>query len=284
MVPPKDSFDAPENHFLRRAKNHQVRRSRRKRHLLVSILLGTIRGVVLGGILLGTVSLWQRASTSPRYALRKIQLVGLRRASRPEVQARLARFRGTNLFVLSLGDMVEAAKSHPWIKDASVRRVLPDAVEVDVREREPFVLARVDGRIVLVDDEGAILGAAVDGGGGPPPDLPVLTGIDDDGRNDTVARRASQLQRGIGALAGVGRVAPELLAAISEVNLGEETTVRMVLRSPARTLWLSDAHVEDELLKYFRVKDALGARAPGFHHVDLRFEKRVVVRSGDGEG
>jgi hypothetical protein len=116
-------------------------------------------------------------------------------------------------------------------------------------------------------------------------DYPVVTGLPAAAvpapGPDTPADLAAPLRRGIDALLAVSEVAPEMVASISEVNVGSEASVRLVLRTPARTLWVSDAGIRSELLKYFKVKDAIGQRLPTYRHVDLRFRSRVIVRDGD---
>src|SRR5262245_41792777 len=93
---------AVENHFLRRARNHEIRRSRRTRTLLAASIVWSARALVLGALAAGATHAWRAVETSQRYALRKIQMAGVQGPMRQELGERLARFHGANLFRLSL--------------------------------------------------------------------------------------------------------------------------------------------------------------------------------------
>lgn len=44
-----------------------------------------------------------------------------------------------------------------WVREAMVSRLLPDRIHVEITERSPFALWQNDGRLVLVDREGAVI-------------------------------------------------------------------------------------------------------------------------------
>ncbi|HET9715446.1 MAG TPA: FtsQ-type POTRA domain-containing protein [Pseudolabrys sp.] len=47
--------------------------------------------------------------------------------------------------------------SSPWIADATVLKLYPDRLRIEIRERRPFALWQKDGRIRLIADDGAVL-------------------------------------------------------------------------------------------------------------------------------
>jgi cell division protein FtsQ len=51
-------------------------------------------------------------------------------------------------------DRVEAL---PWVASATIRKVYPDTLEVDITERVPFVLWQRNGAVALIDAEGRVL-------------------------------------------------------------------------------------------------------------------------------
>ncbi|MFN7971636.1 MAG: FtsQ-type POTRA domain-containing protein [Acidobacteriota bacterium] len=274
MTGTRDAMEMPENHFRRRAKNHEVRRSRRRRTLVAQLCVIGLRLSVLGALGMLGAHVWSRASSSPTYAVRKIQLVGAQGDCREELLRALDRFRGENLVNLSLLEVETAVRKHPWVWEASVRRTLPDGLEVRVLPRVPVALAQLSRDIVLVDREATVLG--------PPSrlrgetvDFPIITGI------DGPADEEERLRRGLRALGKVLEAAPDMLADLSEVNVADPGSLRLVLRRPSRVLSVVDDEIPAELSKYFKVKDALEARAPRAPFVDLRFEDRVIVRVDD---
>jgi len=58
----------------------------------------------------------------------------------------------------------------PWVDQASVRRMLPETIQVHLRERQPLALWQRAGSLVLIDRTGAVIDApvsAADGWMGP---------------------------------------------------------------------------------------------------------------------
>ena len=45
----------------------------------------------------------------------------------------------------------------PWVRHASVRRVLPDTVVVEIVERRPLALWQHEKKFALIDEEGAVI-------------------------------------------------------------------------------------------------------------------------------
>ena len=52
----------------------------------------------------------------------------------------------------------EGVETLPWVRTASVTRVLPHGLLVHVTERTPVAYAKVDGQVILIDEEGMLLG------------------------------------------------------------------------------------------------------------------------------
>ena len=77
--------------------------------------------------------------------------------NQPDLNQRIADIYGSNFVNVSLKEIKVLIENHPWVKAASVRRVWPDRVHVDIEERKP--LARwndsgfidYDGEVVELD-------------------------------------------------------------------------------------------------------------------------------------
>ena len=91
------------------------------------------------------------------------------------MRAALKPFFGRNLLELSLSEVANTAQRDPWVKEASVKRILPGTLRVSVKERTPGALAVLHGLVFVVDDGGFVMGPA---GPGLSFDLPLLTGLD----------------------------------------------------------------------------------------------------------
>ncbi|WP_216736743.1 cell division protein FtsQ/DivIB [Hahella sp. HN01] len=77
-----------------------------------------------------------------------VQVVGeLNYVSRGEVKELLAPLLNASFFTSDLEGVRKSLETHPWIKRASISRLWPDAVQVDLEEEEPFVRWRNQGYI-----------------------------------------------------------------------------------------------------------------------------------------
>jgi cell division protein FtsQ len=106
--------------------------------------------------------------------VRTIAVRGVSDARAAEVTSYAGVEPGASLFSLDLAAVAARVSEHPWVKDAAVRVVPPDGLEIVVAERAPKALLAV-GDLYLVDEEGAPFKAARPGDG---LDLPVVTGLD----------------------------------------------------------------------------------------------------------
>lgn len=80
------------------------------------------------------------------------------------------------LFSIDLKTIIENIKRFSWIDEVRVRREFPDTIQIDVQERQPIALLKLKD-FYYIDKNGKVFAkvAAHDS-----PDLPVLTGLDDD--------------------------------------------------------------------------------------------------------
>lgn len=156
------------------------------------------------GLATGGIYGWQCLKDSPRLSVQNIEVSGLQRATRADVLAHTGVQAGDSILAAPLDAISLRLRAHPWIRQTTIRRVLPDTLRIDVEEYEPTLLVSL-GELYLADGEGHVFKRfeASDG-----LDLPVVTGIE----RDVVARDS-------GAAAGILRDATALVAAAGR-NLG----------------------------------------------------------------
>jgi cell division protein FtsQ len=114
-------------------------------------------------------------SSSPRFAITRIAIEGTHHVDPDELRAQLPVRVGDNAFA-DLAGIARAVRAHPWIATASVRRVLPHTIAIEVREH--VAAAVVDlGEPYLCDASGRLFKRA-EPDAGDAVGLPVITGID----------------------------------------------------------------------------------------------------------
>jgi len=76
------------------------------------------------------------------------------------LQARLATQLGHSLFSFKVDAAREEVLNDPWVRSATVRKVYPDTIVVDVVEREPVALWQSKGEVHLIARDGFVIGKA----------------------------------------------------------------------------------------------------------------------------
>ena len=82
----------------------------------------------------------------------------IRIAATPAEVLAAARVTGrSSLLFLDADATRERLKANSWIADATVRKLLPGQLQIEIKEREPFALWLKDRRVSVVADDGTVL-------------------------------------------------------------------------------------------------------------------------------
>jgi len=82
---------------------------------------------------------------------------GRSRTGGDAILAALGAARGTPILAISPAAAKARLEALPWIRSASVERVLPDTLYVQVTERQPLALWQRKGKLQLIDREGTVV-------------------------------------------------------------------------------------------------------------------------------
>jgi cell division protein FtsQ len=82
---------------------------------------------------------------------------GRGRTSGDAILEALGAARGTPMLKISPSAAKARLEALPWIRSASVERLLPDTVFVQVTERQPLALWQRKGKLELIDREGSVV-------------------------------------------------------------------------------------------------------------------------------
>ena len=153
--PRRVSGESPQAPFRRPPV---VRRHRRRRAL--SLLKLLLQALVIVGLPTAATA-W--ALTSPQLALGAFHISSSARVPAPWVEEKLEPFRGRNLLRLPLPEVRRRLEGHPWLESVSLRKRLPDGLEVSIVEKTPVAVLEQGGSRAFLDPDGGII-APVDGG------------------------------------------------------------------------------------------------------------------------
>jgi POTRA domain, FtsQ-type len=159
----------------RRRRGGRGESLRRRAAALTSAVAAHPRGAIfflLAGAAFFTVGPVLRYCMEHRYfAVRAVEIHGVERLDAAQVRVWLGMVEGSSIWTASPRELEARLEAQPSIARAAVRRILPDRLQVVVREREPRALLRYGSKTFLVDRAGEVIGSAPLHGG----DLPIIT-------------------------------------------------------------------------------------------------------------
>ena len=120
--------------------------------ILSRITAGTVGALVLS---YGSIFLHDAITQCDFFAAREIAVTGNHRLKNQEVLVQAGLYRGVNVLSVNLKTSRDQLKSHPWIREADVKRELPDQLSVTIREQEPMAVVDL-GDTFLMNTDGEI--------------------------------------------------------------------------------------------------------------------------------
>jgi cell division protein FtsQ len=132
--------------------------------LIVGVLGSTIGGPIWlwrsGWVAKTTTALWNGAikqSIAMGFSVQDVRLEGRRHANKTRLIKALGLRRGDPILTFDLAAARQRLRALPWVRDASVKRRLPDMIQISVKERKPMALWQRKGKLVLVDTYGVVI-------------------------------------------------------------------------------------------------------------------------------
>lgn len=190
-----------------------------------------------------------------------------------EVLAVLSGLHGQSLLRADLGEWRHRLLSSSWIRDADLRRSLPSTIDVVVTERQPSGIARIDGRLYLVDDRGVVIDEY------SPQyaefDLPMIDGLPRPG--DEGATDPARMELAARVMASL-EARPEIAKRVSQIDVRDLHNAAVILNGDPAVIQLGDQQFLHRLQSYLELAPTVRDRIADIDYVDVRFDNRVYVR------
>ena len=231
-----------------------------------------------------SLALWRAVTlvaNSSALQISQIVLHGNDRLSRGEAMALLGDLHGQNILAVRLEDWRQRLMASPWVEDATVRRVLPNTLDVLVRERTPIGIARLGRDLYLVDRRGVLIDEY--GAGYADLDLPVIDGLGPPPGEDALVMDERRTALVVRLLADVASHS-QLASRVSQIDVRDARDAVVLLDGDTVMLRLGDRDFAARLKDYLGVATALKDRMAAIDMVDLRLGERMYVRPGRDDG
>jgi cell division protein FtsQ len=289
---PQEVLADEEPKYLRRQKPLEIKRRKFGRkawkgYLRVSAWVGA--GLVVAGF--AYIS-GQFLLHSPAMALlhpEQIRIAGNHFVQAPSVLGIFAADRNRSVLRIPLNERRRQIESLPWVEQATVRRALPNHIEIEIVERTPIAFLRDGSDMSLVDVHGMILERPLTGNF----HFPVVSGVSAEMPIDERERR---MELFAGFSQQIQTAHAGAMEQVSEVDLSDAEDLRATLTglpggsAPGGVTAGDWGQAESPLLvhfgdsdfeaKYRTLLENIGqwrATAGRVESVDLRFSREAVV-------
>ena len=276
-----------EPRYLRRQKPVEIRRKKFSgrgwpfyRRLLILSFAG-VAGVTAA--VYGTRFLLY----SPSMLLLKpdqIEVNGNRIVGREAVLQQFVQDRNRSVLVVPLDVRRSEIERIPWVESASVQRILPNRLRIELTERSPVAFARNGNELALIDAHGVIL----DRPQGEDVRFPIVTGVSEEVARD---QREKRMQTYEEFIKDVDLVRAGSSDRVSEVDLSNTKDLRVVMTglasandSQAVTIHFGSGEFTG---KYKMLVDNFSqwqANAGRVQSIDLQYTRQVVVNPDTSAG
>jgi len=276
-----------EPRYLRRQKPVEIRRKKFSgrgwpfyRRLLVLSFAG-VAGVTAAGY--GTRFLLY----SPTMLLLKpdqIELSGNHIVSREAVVQQFVHDHNRSVLRIALDTRRSQIEQIPWVESASVQRILPNRIRVELTERTPVAFARNGNELALIDAHGVILERPQ----GEDLRFPIVSGVSEDVPRDQREKRMQVYQE---FTKGIDLVRAGSSEGVSELDLSNPKDLRVVMTglagptdSQAVTIHFGSGEFTG---KYKMLVDNFSqwqANTGRVQSIDLQYMRQVVVNPDSSTG
>jgi cell division protein FtsQ len=275
-----------EPRYLRRQKPVEIRRKKLGgktwpfyRRVFVWTLVG-------GAVATGVVFTARFVLHSPQMLLIKpdqISVTGNHVVPREEVLKLFVRDRNRSVLRIPLDARRTQLQEIPWVEEASVQRILPNHLRVEITERTPIAFFRNGTDLTLIDAQGVLL----DRPDGEDYHFPIVTGLSE---NISREEREKRMQTYQEFMKAVDLVKPGATDRVSEMDLGNPRDLRAVLTGleagdPGQAVTVHFGQ-GDFTGKYRMLVENFAqwqANAGRVQSIDLQYSRQVVVNPDTSE-
>lgn len=262
---------APADKRFKRARVQPPRKRRSWHSSAIAVTKGLLFVIALAYATSRGVHL---LTTAPGLRIERIAIQGADQLKTRDLAILLRGLRGSNIMQADLDGWRTRLLRSPWIKDASLRRILPSTIELAITEREPLGLGRLNDRLYLVSRDAVVIDEY-----GPKYaafDLPIIDGLHDtktkgleidEHRTALAADVLQHLQH-----------SEDLAGRVSQVDVTNPDDAIVLLADDPARVHLGKEQFAERLRAYLELAPTLRARVPAIDYVDLRFDTRIFVR------
>jgi cell division protein FtsQ len=264
--------------FLRAQKRVPVRRgplpskkaANRLKYAAMAAAVLAVSAIVAGGLVRYGRNSWRFRVESSDH----IQIAGNHNVARGDVLQVFGGDIARNVFSVPLEERKKQLERIPWIESATVMRLLPNRLKVEIRERTPVAFVQIGARIALIDAGGVVM--EIPAGAQTRYSFPVLVGMKD---AEPLSTRAARMRLFALLLRELDAGGANYARDVAEVDLSDPEDVRITVTDTRGEvlIHLGASNFLDRYKIFVAHVQEWRQQFPRLDSVDLRYDRQVIV-------
>ena len=200
------------------------------------------------------------------FQIKNVIIEGSEKSNISEIENNVTEFKG-NLIGLNFNSIKEIVESSEWVKRASIKKVLPSTLKINVIENDPYAIYFQEGKSFLIDLDGSIITEIN------------LNNYEDDllfVRGENSPELLEQLIRDISI------TFPNLTQTLEEVEFIEKRRWNLKLNNKL-LVKLPDENIQQSLKNLKQLFEEQEVMESNIIEIDLRIQGRAALKVLDGK-
>lgn len=221
--------------------------------------------LVTAGIFFGIHKTYVFLISWDRLRIHRVEVQCDRPKLAEDVRHFLAGQKMGNLLLCDIARLQDKLSAHRWIRNVSVRKILPPALKIAIEGRQPMAILSANPG-VLIDEDGVLLRPVLPT---EHPDLPLLVGVrESDGDYLTKLNCAWECLESL---------VSEDRERVDQIDVSYPGNMKLKMKDSPTWFLLGQDRYAEKLESYRQHAADLGLYAP-FDYVDLRFRDRFYAK------
>ena len=241
--------------------------------IFLTLTTGLAKIVLLVACSYGIFSSYRFITQSPRFNVNEMNLVGQKRLSSEELNSWIGPIIGKNIFQLELDKISQRLVEHAWVQSASARRIFPQGIYIELKERTPFAKVQL-GQVYVMDNYGVLLGTEV----GDANKLPTITGIK--AKNFKLGSNVAneEIIRGLKMMHSLNQLSMFENNQIDNVHINSRSRITFSTHNRDTKIHMRPEIARESFKNLVLTLDVIEKNEQDLSYIDLSFKNRVIVK------
>jgi len=234
---------------------------------------GVAKAILIAACSFGVFASYRFINSSLYFNINKVNLLGLQRLSTKDLTSWVGPIIGKNIFQLDLNQVSQKLAEHPWVQAVSARRVFPQSLYIELKERIPFARVQLD-QVYVMDNYGVLLGPEE----GKFNELPLVTGIS--AKNPRPGNNVAdeRIIRGLKTMYYINLLPMFENNPIDTVRISNRSRVTFVTHNGNMEVHMRPEMAQESFKNLMLVLGTIGEDEKNLSSIDLSFKNKVVVK------